>query len=87
MIIKDGFIDSIKKTQPQLWLTLEKTAKDGLIFIDEENDAVTASNRLLWTYAGLHEALSAIINDWNSRSITEESEENYKNLIKNLEKV
>ncbi len=29
--------------------------KDELILIDEENDAVTATNRLLWTNPCLHE--------------------------------
>lgn len=58
------FITSLKKEQPELWAVIAKAAKEGLIFVDEENDAVTATNRLLITYPGLHEILQFITDQW-----------------------
>jgi hypothetical protein len=84
MSLNKGFLQSIKETQPQLWQTIEKTSKDGLIIIDEENDAITATNRLLWTYPDLHETISVLINQWSERELKENSEDIFKNLISNL---
>jgi hypothetical protein len=78
------FIGKIKKEQPALWEQMVKIAKDGLIVIDEKNDAVTATNRLLWTYPGIHDALSTIINEWSNRHSLKDSEDNFKNILKNI---
>ena len=60
----DSFIHFLKHDRPDVWEALLGAQRQGLIMIDEENDAVTATNRLLWTYPGLHGALSTILNDW-----------------------
>lgn len=59
-----GFIDYIKIRNPSVWASLEYAAQEGLVYIDADSDAVTASNRLLLTYPDLHEVLSTLINQW-----------------------
>jgi len=81
------FIDKIKQEQPALWQQLLQISKDGLVIIDEENDAVTATNRLLWTYPGIHDALSTIINEWSNRHSLTDSNENFKNILNNIKKL
>lgn len=84
MSSSDGFLSSVKKSHPQLWQTILKCADDGLMIIDEKNDAITATNRLLWTYPDLHEALSVLINQWTERELKETKEDVFKSLISNL---
>ena len=84
MSIQNGFIESIKKEQPSLWEVLKKTANNGLVIIDEQNDAVTATNRLLWTYPDLHLTISSLINSWNEKDLEKNSEANFKELIENI---
>jgi hypothetical protein len=61
-----GFIDYLKSKEPATWALIKQTAETSdLIVVDEGSDSVTASNRLLWTYPGIHQALSTIINAWN----------------------
>ncbi len=64
MTKSQGFIDYIKIKTPSVWASLEYAAQEGLVYIDTDSDAVTASNRLLWTYPDLHEVLSTLINQW-----------------------
>jgi len=63
-----GLLASIKAGAPKLWESLEHAAGLGLIFIDEEHDAVTATNRLLLTYPDLHGVLNQIIDHWSSQA-------------------
>jgi hypothetical protein len=79
-----GFIESIKQTQPALWDSIVSNAKTGLIVIDEKNDAITATNRLLLTYPDLHLAISSLINSWNEQTLKQTSQTNFKELIKDL---
>ncbi len=60
----NSFIESLKQDQPQLWENIVAASQEGLIVIDEENDAVTATNRLLLTYPGLHEVLAFLNDQW-----------------------
>ena len=69
----ETFIDSIKKTQPQLWNIIVSAAEDGLIHIDEENDGVTATNRLLLTYPGLHDILAYLTDQWAENTFDQKS--------------
>ncbi len=64
MTTSQGFIDYIKIKRPSVWTSLEYAAQEGLVYIDIDSDAVTASNRLLLTYPDLHEVLSVLINQW-----------------------
>jgi hypothetical protein len=82
MVIEGGFIDYIQKKQPVVWAMIENASKDGLIQVDIENDAVTATNRLLWTYPGLHDTLNAIINEWGNNP--KNHEEHFKSIINNI---
>lgn len=59
-----GFIEYIKKKTPAVWDKLEYADQEGLVYIDVDSDAVTASNRLLLTYPDLHEVLSTLIDQW-----------------------
>jgi len=86
MLNEIGFIKSIKQSQPDLWKAILEHTKTGLIVIDEQNDAVTATNRLLITYPDLHLTLSSLINSWNENNLQKDSELNFKNLIKDLKK-
>jgi hypothetical protein len=82
MVIKGGFIEYIQKTQPAVWAMIENASKDDLIIVDIENDAVTATNRLLWTYPGLHDTLNAIINEWGNDPRTHEAQ--FQNILDSL---
>jgi hypothetical protein len=64
MTKSQGFIDYIKIKNPSVWASLEYAAQEGLVYVDINSDAVTASNRLLLTYPDLHEILSTLINQW-----------------------
>lgn len=66
------FIEFIKTSQPKTWALITQAANEGLIFIDEDNDALAPTNRLLLTYPGLHKALCCIINDY-AESINQRS--------------
>lgn len=76
-----GFIEYAKNRQPALLASLKHAEEIGLIIIDPETDAVTATNRLLLTYPGLHETLSVIINQWNEEIF--DSSHTFKALIHN----
>ncbi len=83
MTLKKGYIEYIKEKQPAMWALIRITAeKDGLIVIDEKNDAVTATNRLLWTNPCLHECLSTMVNEWTNDHLDEDLL--FKNLIRNI---
>jgi hypothetical protein len=79
-----GFIDTIKEDQPALWELIKLHSQSGLIVVDEENDAISATNRLLWTYPGLHEAINTIINSWNNLSLEKQAQENFSNILKDV---
>ena len=55
----------IEKDAPKLWKTLKSAQEEGLLFIDEKTDSITATNRLLLTYPDLHETLNQIIDHWS----------------------
>ena len=80
----DSFID-FASSHEALWQSIQRASNDGLIIVDEENDAITATNRLLWVYPGIHEALNVIINQWVDKNM--DTKTNFNNLIKDLEKV
>jgi hypothetical protein len=63
-----GFIEHLKTRQPATWALLKAAASNGLVVIDEETDAVTATNRLLLTYPGLHDNLATLTNAWAERT-------------------
>lgn len=82
--MQNGFLKSIQISHPQLWDSILQTSKSGLIIIDEENDSITATNRLLFTYPGLHEAISTLINEWETTQLKKDSKECFKQIISNL---
>jgi len=63
-----GLIEHLKTRRPSTWALLKHAASNGLVVIDEETDAITATNRLLLTYPGLHDALSTVANTCAERS-------------------
>ena len=77
-----GYVQYVKEQQPQMWASFERAATEGLIFIDEENDAITATNRLLLTYPGLHDVLAMLAQDWALLQGKLEGQEIIRNLIK-----
>lgn len=62
-----GLLMHIKKDAPKLWRSLKLAQADGLLFIDEKTDAITATNRLLFTYPDLHETINQIVDHWTLR--------------------
>jgi hypothetical protein len=83
MTLEKSFIEYVKNKQPAMWDLIRMTAeKDRLIVIDEENDAVTATNRLLWTNPGLHECLSTIVNEWTNDHL--DGDILFKSLVNNI---
>ena len=58
------YIEFLKTEQKGIWASIQKAASEGLILIDEEHDSVTATNRLLLSYPGLHEVLNMLSEDW-----------------------
>ena len=64
-----SYIESLQQEQPLLWHTILSAAKEGLIVIDDENDAVSATNRLLLTYPGLHEILAFLNYQWVEQNL------------------
>lgn len=65
-----GFLEYIKKQKPRLWQSLVSAQTRGLVFIDEENDSITATNRLLLTYPDLHEIINDLVNQWAKQTST-----------------
>lgn len=65
MILENGFIHFVKEKQPRMWALIHKTAEEtGLIVVDEENDAITATNRLMWANPVLHDCLATLVDQW-----------------------
>ncbi|MBF0444099.1 MAG: hypothetical protein HQL68_00810 [Magnetococcales bacterium] len=62
--LESGFINFVKNRRPEMWLLLEKARERGLIVVDEENDAITATNRLMWTNPVLHDCLATMVDQW-----------------------
>ena len=60
----DTFIDYLKSEHPRWWNAINKAADEGLIVIDEANDALTDTNRLLMTYPALHAVLKFLLKSW-----------------------
>lgn len=65
----DRFIPYLQTRHPAVWRTLLIAAADGLVVIDEANDAVTATNRLLLAYPGLHDFLTRMTDEWAERQV------------------
>ncbi len=59
-----SFIDYLQSEQPDIWNSIKDAAAEGLILIDEDNDAVSATNRLLLTYPDLHAVLNLLVDSW-----------------------
>lgn len=78
-----SYINYLKLEQPELWLSILRAQKMGLIYVDEENDAVTATNRLLLTYPDLHEVLNMLSDSWMQQKGLEIGKETIHNLINN----
>ena len=70
---KKTLIASLQQEQPELWRSIEGAAAEGLMIIDAANDALTATNRLLFTYPGLHEVLAFITDQWVEQDLAEQS--------------
>jgi hypothetical protein len=68
MVICTGTIQFLKDRQPSTWALLKMAALQGLVVIDEEADSITATNRLLLTYSGLHDVISMIVDSFAERS-------------------
>ncbi|MBD3840787.1 MAG: hypothetical protein IE909_02700 [Campylobacterales bacterium] len=83
--MQQGFLKSIQQNHPDLWASIVKNSQSGLILIDEQNDSITATNRLLFTYPGLHEAITTLLNSWEETELKQNSREYFKELVKDLE--
>jgi hypothetical protein len=63
-----SLIEHLKTEKAATWALLQDAASKGLVVIDEQTDSVTATNRLLLTYPGLHNILATISNAWAERA-------------------
>jgi hypothetical protein len=61
-------VEYMRERQPASWALLKLAAAQGLVVIDEATDSITATNRLLLTYTGLHEVVSMLVDSWAERS-------------------
>ena len=59
-----GYIQFVKHNEPNIWGALQRAADEGLVFIDEAHDSITATNRLLLTYPDLHEVINMLCDQW-----------------------
>lgn len=61
------FLEYLKSDAPGIWESLKRAEEDGLVHIDKNNDAVTATNRLLLTFPELHNTLNYLTEYWFQR--------------------
>jgi hypothetical protein len=61
-------IEYLRRRQPSSWALLKMAAAQGLVVIDEDTDSITATNRLLLTYPGLHDVISMIVDSYAERT-------------------
>ena len=64
MASKHSFLKYLIEEQPVFLKSLALARRQGLIVVDEELDAVAASNRLLLTSDVLQEVLNEMVGDW-----------------------
>ena len=64
MASKQSFLRYLIEEQPVFLKSLALARRQGLIVVDEELDAVGASNRLLLTSDVLQEVLNEMVGDW-----------------------
>lgn len=81
-----GFLKSIQTTHPNLWESILASSKSGLIVIDQQNDSITATNRLLLTYPDLHEAISTLVNEWEQIHLKQNSKSYFNHITNELTK-
>ena len=74
------FLQYLIDEQPVFLKSLVMAKKQGLIVVDEELDAVGASNRLLLTSQVLQDNLNEIVGDW--MDFETGSEEHFAALIR-----
>lgn len=60
----DSFLEYLVEKQPIFFKSLEMAQKQGLLVVDEDIDAVSASNRLLFTNDVLQQTLNLMVADW-----------------------
>lgn len=60
----DSFLEYLAEKQPVFFKSLEMAQKQGLLLVDEEIDAVSASNRLIFTNDVLQQTLNLMVADW-----------------------
>lgn len=77
-----SYINYLKLEQPEIWKTILKAEKNGLIVVNEKTDSVTATNRLLLTYPELHEVLNMLVEGWNQKKSEAFGQELISNLLK-----
>ena len=61
---RESFLQYLIDEQPVFLKSLALARRQGLIVVDEEFDAVGASNRLLLTSDVLQEVLNEMVGDW-----------------------
>ena len=59
----DSFLEYLAEKQPVFFKSLEMAQKQGLLMVDEEIDAVSASNRLIFTNDVLQQTLNLMVAD------------------------
>lgn len=77
-----SFLEYLLAEEPVFLKTLAVARQQGLLVVDEELDAVGASNRLLLTSTVLQDVLNEMVADWMDHE--ENSKANFEELVKGL---
>ena len=74
-----SFLEYLLAEEPVFLKTLAVARQQGLLVVDEELDAVGASNRLLLTSTVLQDVLKEMVADWMDHE--ENSKANFEGLV------
>ena len=80
-----GFIQWMQEDQPEVWASIRKAQAEGLVIIDLENDAVSATARLELVYPDLQEVINLLANDHIRRTAKSGARDHFKELLSNAD--
>ena len=75
-----GFLEYLREQQPVIWRTLLESEQKGLLVIDEEADAISATSRLLLTNDILQQNLKLLSDDWATEVCS--SDDHFRHILK-----
>lgn len=67
-----SFLSYLQFEQRNIWRSITRVDEEGLLFIDEENDAVKISDSLPQTYPELDHVIHLLVKMWNNKRSCEQ---------------